>query len=388
MKPSKTKKRVAPKKAAPKKTVKKAIKKAATKKVAPKKNAPKKTAPKKAVKKVIKKTVIKKTTKKAIKKSAPKKGKKAVKKAAGRAKKSIKAKKKIVTTTTTVTTTTVTTKVNPKETHYLLILDESGSMGSVKKETLSGLNEQLKTIKNLEQKYPDQEYFVSIIKFDDEIVPLFENIPAGKVNELTENDYRPDAMTALHDAIGISVEKLKARIESKLNTGEASTLVVILTDGLENASKEYDAARIKTLITDLEKTGMWTFTFIGANQDAILTSRSLGINVNNTVNYSSSGKGTKLAFASVNSAMMKRAVYTDAGAYGATTCNFMSEVTRGGNSIGEDEKLLDLSGTVSAEDIQKAKDSLNGTATTNASATAANGKTTPTSVDQNSGTQK
>ena len=331
------------KKAAPKKAAKKTAKKAAPKKAA------KKVAPKKAAKKVAPKKV-------AAKKVAPKKGKKAAKKAQNRVK---KAQKKVVTTTTTTTTvTTVTTKVNPKETHYLLILDESGSMGSVKKETLSGLNEQLKTIKNLENKFPDQDYFVSIVKFDDEIVPLFEDVPAGKVRELTEKDYAPDAMTALHDAVGISVNKLKDRISAKLNSGEASALVVILTDGAENASKEYDAAKIKDLITSLEKTGMWTFTFIGANQDSVLTARNLGVNLNNTVNYTASGVGTGLAFASVNSALSKRAMYRSKGI--VTNDSYLSEVVAtASNNIGEDASLLDLSGNVSDEDIKKAQAALN-----------------------------
>jgi len=280
--------------------------------------------------------------KKPTKKAAPKK---AVKKAAPK-----KAAKK------TASKKKITKNITPKETHYLLILDESGSMGSVKKETLSGLNEQLKTIKNLDNKYPDQDYFVSIIKFDDEIVPLFENVPANKLKDLTEKDYQPDAMTALHDAIGISVNNLKSRISSKLDSGEASAFVVILTDGAENASKEYNSEKIKSLITTLEATGMWTFTFIGANQDSVLTARSLGVNAGNTVNYSASSVGTGLAFASLNSSLSKRSMYMDAGAF--TNDSFLSEVTAVANNIGEDASLLDLSGTVSDEDIQKAKDAL------------------------------
>lgn len=312
--------------------------------------------------KKTKKTAAKKSVKKAAKKTAPKKGKKAAKKAANRAKKATKAQaKKVVTTTTTTTTVTTTTtqKINPKETHYLLILDESGSMSSVKKETLSGLNEQIKTIKNLENKYQDQDYFVNIVKFDDEIISLIDNVPAGKVRELGENDYRPDAMTALHDAIGISVNKLKDKIQNKLDSGEASALVVILTDGMENASKEYDALKIKELISSLEKTGLWTFTFIGANQDSILTAQSLGVNVNNAVNYTHTKDGAKLAFASLNSALSKRAAYTSAGVYAATTDSFLAEVTRGFADIGEDAGKLDLSGNISQEDLKKAQEKIN-----------------------------
>jgi len=306
----------------------------------------KKVAPKKAAKKAVKK-VAKKT---ATKKVAPKKGKLAVKKAAKRAQ---AITKKTVTTTTTVTTTI--SKVSPKETHYLLVLDESTSMGPVRGETLSGLNEQIKTIKNLDKKYPKQKYFISIVKFSTNVSTLIENVPASQIKELKSEDYMPNGWTALHDAIGMGINNLKNRIESKLKTGEASALVVILTDGEENRSTEFNASKIKALVTELEATGMWTFAFIGANQDSVLTADNLGFNRSNTVNYAGSSVGTTLAFATLSSAMGKRAAYTTAGVYGATTSNFMSSVTAGSASIGEDASLLDLSGTISTADIENAK---------------------------------
>lgn len=275
-----------------------------------------------------------------------------------------KTTKKVVTTVTT--TTTITTSVTPKETHYLLILDESGSMSSVRKETLSGLNEQIQTIKSLDKQYPDQDYFISIVKFDDVITPLFENIPASEIREITPDDYNPDGSTRLYDAIGTSVNKLNSRIQSKIETGEASALVVILTDGMENASKEYknndysDPAKIiRELLSSLEKSGMWTMTFMGANQNAVLTAKDFGINAQNAVTYTSSGVGTGLAFATVNSALKKRAAYTNAGVYASTTDCFLSSVTDGLASLGENAELLDLTGTISDADIKKAKKDLN-----------------------------
>jgi len=324
------------KKAAPKKAAKKTAKKAATKKSAKKTAAPKKAAKKAPAKKV-----------------APKKNKPT----AQAKKKPTKKVTKIVTTVTTTTTTT--TKVNPKETHYLLVLDESTSMNPVRNETLTGINEQIKTIKSLEKKFPDHKYYVSIVKFSTTAQHLIQEVPAGKVEELSGNDYMPNGWTALHDAIGMGITTLNTKIKSKLDSGEATALVVIITDGEENSSKEFNSLKIKDLITDLEKTGMWTFTFIGANQDAVLTAKSLGVSLGNTVNYSASGAGTKLAFMSVNSALSKRASYSNAGVYAATQDNFLSEVTRGLSDIGEDAAALDLSGEVSAEDIQKAKDALN-----------------------------
>lgn len=325
-----------------KKTTKKVVKKTAPKK-ANKKAAPKKSAKKTSAKKVAPKKVATKKT--AVKKSAPKKGKKAAKKAQTRAKKTKKVTVQVA----------AQTKATPKETHYLLVLDESTSMGSVREETRKGLNEQIKTIKDLQKQYPDQDYFVTIVKFSTEVGTLISDVSAGNVKEFTEADYTPNGWTALYDAIGIGVTNLKARIQSRLDSGEACALVVILTDGEENQSKQFNSNQIKELITGLEGTGLWTFTFIGANQDSVLAARSMGINVNNTVNYTASGVGTQLAFASVNAALKKRAVYTKAGVYAATTDNFLSEVTRGVADLGENADALDLSGNVSDEELEKMK---------------------------------
>jgi hypothetical protein len=248
--------------------------------------------------------------------------------------------------------------LNPTETYYLLILDESGSMHHVKESTFDGLKEQIQTIKNLANKYPDQKYYINITKFNDDINPLIENVEASKVDELKPESYIPNGMTALHDAIGISVNSLKNKIKHKLESGEASALVVILTDGEENVSKEYDTNKIKNLITDLEKTGLWTFSFIGANQDSVLTAKNLGVNTSNTVNYTSSSQGTKLAFATAGASLQRRGVFISAGVYAAVTDNLMSSVTNGLDNIGEDASLLDLSGNVSKEELENAEKKL------------------------------
>lgn len=309
---------------------------------------------KSSAKKVIKKAASKKTSsKKPAKKNVKKAVKKISKKSIARSSKDIKKNKK---------------NLSPKETHYILILDESGSMFSVRENTLNGVNEQIQTIRNLDKKYPDQKYFINVVKFSNsEVVPLIENVPAKKVKDLTLESYVPDGGTPLYDAIGISVTTLKERIKNKLKSGKASALVVILTDGAENQSsierwKDADfndpAKKIRSLIVELSKDNLWTFTFIGANQDAVLTAQNLGVNINNVANYTSTQAGTSLAFRSISSAMSRRASYAKAGVYAANTQNFMSEVTCGLGDIGEDATKLNLSEEVTAEEIEKAKQSL------------------------------
>jgi uncharacterized protein YegL len=306
-------------------TKKKTAPKKAVKKTAPKK-ATKKTAPKKAVKKTAPKKVAKKTAPKKVAKKSP--------------------VKKIVKTTTTTVTTTITNKV-PTETHYLLVLDESGSMQGVRQQTLDGVNEQIQQVKRLEKDFKGQKYFISVLKFSNKgnIEYMFQDIAAKNVKELTLKDYNPNGGTALLDAIGKGTTDLKTKIQSKIASGDASALVVVLTDGEENDSVEWgnqhDSSKIKALIEGLEITNLWTFTFIGASQKAVLDATSrYGFARSNSINYTASVKGTRATFNALNDALYSRATSMSvASAGGASFSNdLMSNVLNESNSISEDYK--------------------------------------------------
>lgn len=380
-----TSKKTAVKKAAAKKSSSKSVsKKSPSKKAAPKKSTVKKAAPKKSTKKVVKKASVKKVTKKSptkkaapkkkvVKKAAPKKGKKAAKKAAARARKS---SKKVVTTTTTVVTTTTTSLPEATETHYLLILDESGSMSSTRQQTLDGLNEQIQAINKLEAKYPDHKYFINILKFDNDFEYLVTDTPVSKVKEFTFEDYNPNGSTALRDAIGKSVTTLEARIQSKVSSGEAKALVIILTDGEENASREYSAENIKSLITRLDATQMWTFTFIGANQDSVTTANSYGIHASNVANYSASMKGTKTAFAAVTGGLSNRASGYMSFVGGQDNRAFMSSVLQDSVNIGESADVLNVVDDISNAKINTATGTITSTDNTTTASNSADNNST------------
>lgn len=274
----------------------------------------------------------KKTKKAAIKKTAKKVS----------PKKTETIEKKVVTTTTTTVTKTTTLKKNPTETHYLLILDESGSMESVRQQTLDGLNEQIQSINKLEKQYPNHKYFINILKFDDAFRDLVVNTKASEVRKFTLEDYKPHASTALRDAIGLGVTKLNGKIEEKINSGKAKALVVILTDGQENASIKFSPEEIKGLITKLDATQSWTFTFIGANQDSVTTANSYGIHSSNVANYSSSSIGTRTAFAAVSAGMANVASGYANFVSGADNRAFMSSVLQDNVNIGEDSSKLNI----------------------------------------------
>jgi uncharacterized protein YegL len=173
-------------------------------------------------------------------------------------------------------------------THYLLILDRSGSMTTCLDDTLSGFNEQIQMIRDLQRRHPDQEFRVSLTTFNHLVDHPLVDVRVDDVSPLTTEQYRPDGCTALLDAIGEGVLNLKARRSAELDADEATAVVVILTDGHENASRLFAAQGISTLIRELEATDQWTFSFMGATRDALEVAKSMNIRAENAVHFNTS----------------------------------------------------------------------------------------------------
>jgi hypothetical protein len=170
---------------------------------------------------------------------------------------------------------------NKHQVHNLIILDESGSMESIKENILQGLNEIIQTIKGIENQFPDQEHFISFITFNGlgkKVLHFME--PVSKLNVLNAASYNPDASTPLFDAMGTYILKLKNKLEK---VEKYNVLVSILTDGEENASVEYSGLAIRALVEELkEKT--WTFTYMGTEHDVERMATS--ISITNTIKFS------------------------------------------------------------------------------------------------------
>jgi len=148
--------------------------------------------------------------------------------------------------------------------HNLIILDESGSMESIKKTVIEGFNEIVQTVKGIEKDFPEQEHFISLVTFNGRGQKLLHFIdPVSRLEQIDEKRYQPEASTPLYDAMGFSFVKLRQVVE---NLTDYNVLVTILTDGEENASQEYTGIAIKKLIDEL-KLNRWTFTYIGADHD-------------------------------------------------------------------------------------------------------------------------
>ena len=167
----------------------------------------------------------------------------------------------------------------------LLVLDESGSMSSIEKQAVDSVNETLQSVRAAQKKYEDQEHFVSFVTFNsDGIKTILDRVEAQRAEDITPAQFNPDSCTPLYDAIGISVNELKKSVAEN-----DKVLVTIITDGYENASKEYNKASVKALTEKLGKEG-WTFAYIGANQDAMAVSHDLGIK--NAMNFQATVCGT------------------------------------------------------------------------------------------------
>lgn len=166
--------------------------------------------------------------------------------------------------------------------YNLIILDESGSMESIKQATISGFNEVVQTIKGIEKKFPEQQHFISLVTFNGfGVKTLLDKTPVNSLLQIDPSSYHPNSMTPLYDAIAMSVLKLKIDVAGIEN---ANVLVTILTDGEENASKEFSHAQVNSIILEQKKQG-WTFTYIGANHDVEKVAHS--ISISNTMVFES-----------------------------------------------------------------------------------------------------
>lgn len=179
--------------------------------------------------------------------------------------------------------------------YNLIILDESGSMHTISRQTINGCNETINTIRSAQEKYNHtQQHFVSIYAFQSGgNVPsryLIKNLPIEKVRHITHKDYSPEGLTPLNDAVGATLADLKATVRQAEN---AIGSVTIITDGEENASERYTTEKVGLMIESLKEMG-WNFNFIGANIDVAGTAREY--NIDNAMEFQQDDAGTREMF--------------------------------------------------------------------------------------------
>lgn len=180
------------------------------------------------------------------------------------------------------------------KTFIIVLMDRSGSMSSIKNDMEGGLNEFVK-----EQKKLEGEVMFSLIQFDDtnphEVV--YDGVDIQKVEEIT---LKAMGCTPLLDAMGKTIVSIGEKLDSMIeNEKPEKVLVMIITDGYENASKEYTKDKISEMIKHQEEKYSWEFMYLGANQDAISEGSSFGMNIDKTMTYAASKKGMTNMFNTV-----------------------------------------------------------------------------------------
>jgi hypothetical protein len=176
-----------------------------------------------------------------------------------------------------------------------IVLDRSGSMESVKDDTIGGFNAFLNS-----QKAVSGEATITLVQFDNEYQTVYRAISLERAQPLDNTTFVPRGSTALLDAIGRTVVETGRRLADLSEDSRPDKVIfVILTDGFENASREYDNHRINDMIQNQRDNYKWEFVFLGANQDAIATAGNMGIQAANAMTYAANSVGTALAFEAV-----------------------------------------------------------------------------------------
>lgn len=177
-------------------------------------------------------------------------------------------------------------------TELVFILDRSGSMAGLEKDTIGGFNSMIER-----QKASEGEALISTVLFDNNSEVIHDRVDIRTIEPMTEKQYYVRGCTALLDAIGGAIHHIGnvhkyAREEDR----PEHTMFIITTDGMENASRQYSSDRVKQMIERQKAKYGWEFLFLGANIDAVETAGTFGIGADRAVNYHSDSKGTALNY--------------------------------------------------------------------------------------------
>ena len=186
-------------------------------------------------------------------------------------------------------------------TELVFILDRSGSMNGLEADTIGGFNALIE-----KQRKQDGQVFVSTVLFDTESEVLHDRIPLERVAPMTERDYTVGGCTALLDALGGAIRHIgNIHKYARPEDVPEHTLFVITTDGMENASRRYDAGRVKRMIERQKERYGWEFLFLAANIDAVETAAQYGIAPDRAVDYHADAEGMAVAYGAVAEAVCR-----------------------------------------------------------------------------------
>ncbi|MFI3141341.1 MAG: vWA domain-containing protein [Clostridia bacterium] len=185
-------------------------------------------------------------------------------------------------------------------TELVFILDKSGSMASIVSDTIGGFNSMLE-----EQKTKEGLCHITTVLFDNQSVLLHDRIDIRAVNPITKNEYRVGGATALLDAIGSSIHKISSvQKQTSKKYRAQNVMFVIITDGEENASRNFNYSQIKEMVEHQKEKYNWEFIFLGANIDAVEVAGHFGIRPNRAQNFHADSKGMQVNFDALNETVL------------------------------------------------------------------------------------
>ena len=188
-------------------------------------------------------------------------------------------------------------KIKNGITELVFVLDRSGSMAGLEKDTIGGFNAMIE-----KQKKQEGECYVSTVLFSGMPKLLHDRVKLNDIKPMTDNEYTVYGSTALLDAIGYAIEHIgNIHKYARREDVPEHTIFIITTDGMENASRRYTSDEIKRMIERQKEKHGWEFLFIGANIDAVETASRYGIDKDRAVNYNADGEGTRILYRSVSS---------------------------------------------------------------------------------------
>lgn len=187
----------------------------------------------------------------------------------------------------------------PPRTEIVFVLDRSGSMGGRERDVIGGFNKFL-----ADQRQARGECYVSTVLFDDVSEVLHNRVPIARMEPLTEGQYTVRGCTAYYDALGGAIRHhvlVQRYLPENLRAGKV--VFVVMTDGCENSSREFDARRLRDIVRKEQEKWGWEFVFLGAGIDAIQAASDIGIAADRAVNFVADGAGIATSFEGVSQAV-------------------------------------------------------------------------------------
>ena len=191
-------------------------------------------------------------------------------------------------------------KEKPERVELVMVLDKSGSMAGLESDTIGGFNAMIEKEKKL-----DAKVNVTTVLFSDVLDTIYDREDIRRIKPLTDKEYEVGGTTALLDAVGDTI--LHMEQSGAADRQGTKVIVVIITDGMENASTEFTKAKVKELISDKQEKAGWDFIYLGANIDAAEEADAIGVRKANAVTYKNTSSGVRANYDAVGVYVAERA---------------------------------------------------------------------------------